>query len=132
MNGHNVRVGTWTDSAIFCYNRGCRCNGCYVKDIVETKCRMKSIVMELVRKYGVPAPEKEKGLSKNEYKIITAILNGCNTFDDIALETNISRDSVKTTTSRMYILAEADGLIYRNLRYKLPEFIDWVRQGGME
>jgi hypothetical protein len=56
----------WTQSAIECYNRGCVCKGCIYKEIMDTPCRMKSAVIELVRKFGIP-PEAEK--KTNEYEI---------------------------------------------------------------
>lgn len=45
----------WTPSAIECYNRGCICSGCPMKDLIKSqKCQMKTSVLELVRKLGVP------------------------------------------------------------------------------
>ena len=51
---------TWTKGSIFCYERGCNCNGCFVKDLITSQpCIMKNAVIELVKKLGKP-PEKSK------------------------------------------------------------------------
>lgn len=48
----------WTQSAIDCFEIGCRCSICNLNRIYfknsNFKCRMKEAVIELVRKYGVP------------------------------------------------------------------------------
>ena len=56
----NRYAAQWTQGSIDCYNRGCRCEGCYMKDMLETRCDMKVSVMELVRKFG--APKEDEGL----------------------------------------------------------------------
>ena len=53
----------WTQTAKECYLRGCVCQGCPLNEVMETPCRMKMAVFELVRKFGAP-PEKIK---TNEY-----------------------------------------------------------------
>jgi hypothetical protein len=54
-------ISSWTNSSIMCYNRRCRCDGCFYqlffKDS-EDKCKMKSSVMELVKKLGIPKKEE--------------------------------------------------------------------------
>jgi hypothetical protein len=92
---------------------------------------MKGAVMELVRKFGKP-PENELELTKSQQKIIDAILQGCNDKYEISEKTNINIGSVQSALSNMYELAEEDGVIYRNLRCKLPDFIRWVRKGKEE
>lgn len=57
-----VDVRRWTKAAKECYNRQCRCAGCPVQENMETRCRMKVSVIELVRVFGKP----EEG--KHEYK----------------------------------------------------------------
>jgi len=52
----------WTRTAIFCYERGGNCRGCPIKNIMETECKMKYSVIQLVRNIGKP-----KG---NEYEQI--------------------------------------------------------------
>ena len=52
----------WTKSAVDCYKRGCRCEGCFYNtfftqssdDYVVRKCQMKKAVLELVREHGTP------------------------------------------------------------------------------
>ena len=48
----------WTQSAIDCFEIGCRWSICNLNRIYfknsNFKCRMKEAVIELVRKYGVP------------------------------------------------------------------------------
>lgn len=48
----------WTQSAIDCFEIGCRCSICNLNRIYfknsNFKCRMKESVIELVRKYGIP------------------------------------------------------------------------------
>jgi hypothetical protein len=44
----------WTIAAIYCYERGCRCNGCYYKENLTCRCRMKQTVLGLVKELGKP------------------------------------------------------------------------------
>lgn len=44
----------WSRTAIDCYSRGCICQGCPIPEIMETPCRMKDAVRELVRTLGKP------------------------------------------------------------------------------
>ena len=52
----------WTPTAIDCYNIGCNCARCNLYRIYFEKsvfkCKMKETVIELVRKYGVPAEQQ--------------------------------------------------------------------------
>lgn len=67
----------WTKSAVYCYNRGCNCKGCYYKEFFKDSdkhirimfniideydntqtCKMNETVLELVRKFGKPDIEK--------------------------------------------------------------------------
>ena len=52
LNAHAVR---WTRLAYSCYQRGCRCTNCDLipEDFIK-QCRVKSSVIELVCKFGVP------------------------------------------------------------------------------
>ena len=60
----------WTYSAVFCYSRGCMCEGCQYKRIMETQCLMKETVMELVRVFGAPTryDYERVGLSYEGFK----------------------------------------------------------------
>ena len=121
----------WTESSINCYKRGCNCHDCYIKDMLETPCNMKATVFELVRKLGKP-PENERELTNTQQKVIDAILAGCNNKYEIAKKINLTVANVQSALSTMYEIAESDGVVYKNLRYKLPEFINWVRKGKEE
>lgn len=50
-------VRRWTQAAVECYQRGCRCSGCFYNDFFAgspQKCQMKHTVLELVRTIGRP------------------------------------------------------------------------------
>ena len=55
----------WTPTAIDCYLLGCSCQKCYLfKQYFfnkNYKCKMKDIVIELVRKFGVPMIGEKNG-----------------------------------------------------------------------
>ncbi len=55
----------WTPSAIDCYLIGCNCSKCNLYKVYFShslfSCRMKEVVIELVRKNGIPE-EKLEGL----------------------------------------------------------------------
>lgn len=120
----------WTDTAIDCYNRGCKCEGCVLNEIVETRCHMKQAVLELVRKFG--APKKAKNIFTNyELRILDAIKNGCETFYEIAIELNKPESSIISMLHGLYRKARGlgwtprkKGIITKSL---LPQFIKWVR-----
>ena len=57
------KVKKWTPSSAFCYSIRCNCSKCYLAEILETKCKMKAVVFELIRKFGIPDIEK----IENEY-----------------------------------------------------------------
>lgn len=57
----NTYARQWTEGAIYCYKRGCNCQGCYIKELLESKCLMKRAVLELVRKFGKPPENEENG-----------------------------------------------------------------------
>lgn len=55
----------WTFGAIECYKRGCNCSGCFYKEFFKgttQKCRMRSSVIYLVRKFGKPEGVETKGI----------------------------------------------------------------------
>lgn len=51
----------WTRLAVKCYRSGCNCANCHILDGCETinptNCRMKAVVLGLVRKFGKPTEE---------------------------------------------------------------------------
>ena len=44
----------WTESAKECYKIGCQCNKCSIPRTINSKCNMKVIVLETVRRFGAP------------------------------------------------------------------------------
>ena len=58
----NIYIGSephkWTLGAIKCYQRGCRCEGCYIKktypQTLGYMCAMKHSVRFLIKKFGLP------------------------------------------------------------------------------
>lgn len=57
MNKNNLN---WTQQAIDCFEIGCRCSKCFINKNIESKCLMKSTVIELVRRFGKPKPIEKK------------------------------------------------------------------------
>ena len=56
-NNKSATVRRWTQTAMECYGRGCRCSGCFYNDFFAgspQKCQMKHTVLELVRVIGRP------------------------------------------------------------------------------
>lgn len=122
-------ASAWTKSSIDCYKRGCNCQGCYIQDMLETPCLMKVAVIELVKKLGAP-PENELGLTPQEQKVIDAILAGASTKVEIAQKTGLTIEGTQACLSKMYELAENDGVVYLSARNKLGQFVEWVRNGS--
>lgn len=135
-SNYNAYAHKWTESSIFCYKRGCRCEGCYMRELVTSDvCRMKGAVIELVRKFGAPPEEvNPKDLTEREQKTVEAIKDGCNTFKDIAEKLKVREDYAPHLIHLLYNKArEYYGFVFTTTREKmLPEFIFWVRQGGFE
>lgn len=57
----------WTHSAVMCYVRGGVCRGC-IYERLHIKCRMKSALLEIVRRYGKPQGVKEKTVIEDEFR----------------------------------------------------------------
>jgi len=119
-------ASAWTKSSIDCYKRGCNCRGCYIQEMLETPCLMKDAVIELVKKLGAPK-ENEMGLTPQEQKVIDAILAGASTKVEIAQKAGLTIDGTQMCLSRMYQIAEGDGVVYLSARNKLGQFVEWVR-----
>lgn len=79
---------------------------------------MKYAVLELVQKFGKPPEKKEDKLNDSQMKVINAIIAGCNNKTEIAEYTGLTITNVQTALSDMYEMAEFDGVVYKNLRYK--------------
>lgn len=55
MTKQEIYIHYWTHSSVECYNRGCNCMNCPIKNIMTSQqCRMKKMVMELVTHLGRP------------------------------------------------------------------------------
>lgn len=122
-------AAAWTISSIDCYNRGCRCEGCYMREILETPCDMKRAVMELVKRFGAPTEQKEERKVPEKHRIILeAIRNGAESYDDLYEMTDLKFTSIQTSLSRLYQEAKEQGLVFKNKKYKLPEFVKWIRK----
>ena len=53
--GKSGSIQKWTPSAVECYQRGCICSNCPIQEFIKSqKCQMKSAVIELVKKFGIP------------------------------------------------------------------------------
>ena len=56
-----LNLKRWTPAAVQCYQRGCVCKGCFYDEFFTAdKCKMKSSVLELVRKLGAPDKNANK------------------------------------------------------------------------
>lgn len=122
----------WTDLARECYERGCVCRGCIIKEQLESPCQMKRSVFELVRKFGAPPKIIEKnGLTPTEQKIINAILNGADSFEKLAVLFNRKTSWAQNYIHVLYDKARERGWVGKRYSAGLfPEFIKWVRKGG--
>lgn len=126
---NNLYAAHWTTGSIYCYERGCNCQGCYMNDILESRCKMKCAVFELVRKFGKLKEENELELSVIEQEIVNIILAGANTLEEIAQKLKKSKNTTGVYIRKMYSVAKNDGVVFKNGRNMLPRFIEWVRKG---
>ena len=119
----------WTASAIDCYNRGCVCNGCPTKAIVETPCLMKQSVLELVKQIGPPPKIAYiEGLTEQQERVVTAIINGAKTFEDIAKELKIKRGGVIVALGSIYPYYANLGFNYSSKRRQSLELISFINK----
>ena len=54
----------WTQQAIDCYQRKCKCKGCFIKNTIETECVLKQIIPKIYAIQGAPAKNKTVGEQK--------------------------------------------------------------------
>lgn len=132
----NQRCIQWTQAAKECYDRGCVCEKCPIKDLIETHCFMKTSVIELVRKFGAPPEKLSNGMNENKRSVIDAIMNGCDTYEDMSKETGKELGAIQGIIRQLYKEAhykgwkpQKKGLENKSL---LPQFISFVRNGGFE
>lgn len=121
----DVEPKKWTMGAKFCYRRGCTCQGCYVKDIMETGCFMKMAVFKLVQKFGAPT---EENFTPAQQEVIDAIRDGAKTKEQIATMINKTTCSIQGLLPDLYEIARAEGFRPTNPRHILPEYIEWVKE----
>lgn len=117
----------WTDGAIFCYKRGCKCEGCYIKELIKSSpCFMKHSVMKLVNELGTPVKDK---YTKKQKDVIESILNGATTREEIALDLGISKEKVTGRLMTLYDIAHTDGWQKKKRKIdRLQEYIEWIRR----
>ena len=131
--GYKAYAKMWTDGAIFCYERGCNCNGCFVADIITSQsCLMKNAVLELVRKFGKPYEDTEKiEYSERELKVIELIKQGKDRFD-IEKIMNFSYGQTSYYFKKLYAKARKQGLKFKNkdIRRYFDEYKQWLESEG--
>ena len=136
-SNYNTYAQKWTEDAKFCYERGCTCTGCYMRELLEsTECNLKRAVLILVKKFGKP-PEhlsRFENITDKQQEIIDAIMNGCETFKDIAKEVNRDEQASTGLVRHLYKKARRKGWKPDKSKNRclLEQFIKWVRQGGFE
>jgi len=120
----------WTETAIDCYKRHCICSGCLLKEVLGDKCRMKQVVIQLVRDLGLPKEKKFfiPGITPSEEKVVDAILSGCETKKDIAIKIGTSEFMVQNYLCDLYKLVEVQGYSFVKSKYKLPELIEIIKE----
>ena len=66
MQRYKYEIRRWTQTAKECYMRGCICKGCPVYELIfkdqSIKCKMKTAVIEMVRKLGITEDMKRNDL----------------------------------------------------------------------
>lgn len=124
----NQFVKHWTEGAIFCYKRGCTCEGCFYQELLSEKCKMKSAVFMLVKKLGAPPELIETEYTKKQLEIIDAIRNGANTKDEVAKTMNTKVTNVQSLLRALYRIAKDDGCRFTNPRDMFADFVEWVRK----
>lgn len=126
---NNVYAAHWTEGSVFCYRRGCNCQGCYIKELLESKCLMKCAVLELVRKYGAPKLKevKKEKYTEEQKHIIRLVRSGIVTRKELAKELNIGVDILTSKVRPLYRIAEQDGYTFLTLKFMFYEWVDFKR-----
>lgn len=136
LNGYtdNCYCRAWTRQAIECYKRGCKCSGCPIKNMLETRCDMKRSVFELVRKYGAPKPKevKKEKYTEEQKHIIRLVRSGIVTRKELAKELNIGVDILTSKVRPLYRIAEQDGYTFLTLEFMFYEWVDFIRSKDEE
>lgn len=122
----------WTQGAVECYQRGCVCEGCLTGQIMEQRCRMKITVRELIKRLGAPKIYGNliPGATRQEEDIVTAILEGAGTLNQIAENLELNQETIKQRLCSLYRVVEYQGYQFQipKSRNRLPEFIDYVKK----
>ena len=96
---------------------------------------MKTSVINLVRIFGIPPENKEpffEGITEPEQKIVDAILDGCETKEEIAERNKVTPDRIQIILDDLYKLAIQNGAVFIKQKYRLPELVDFIRQYAKE
>lgn len=131
----NRFVKHWTETSKYCYKRGCNCNGCYVKSIIEEPCMMKSAVFSLVKKFGAPKDKEKQPAEKytaEQKRIIELVRNGIGQRKKLAKELNISLPLLTNKMMKLYRIAEADGFEFLTLKFMFYEWVEYIRSKDNE
>lgn len=111
-------LGRWTQLAKDCYRRNMNCEGCELLPELESgKCQMKSIVVELIKKFGAP-PRIQSiffgiEVEEIETKVLKIIKNGARTYKDIT-----KAGGNTSVISRLKVIASSGGMkIKKNYRF---------------
>ena len=64
--GQYIKITSWSDLTLMCYERGCRCRGCEMTKYFtpDNVCQAKASVLESVRILGAPFERKNVVLSE--------------------------------------------------------------------
>ena len=117
----------WTESAIDCYKRDGKCKGCPTKAILETECTMKQTVIELVRQYGEPPDNPYfDWATESQNKVITAIIEGHTTLEDISTVTGLKRPESQILSAFPYF--REMGFKPNSYRTKLTDLIRYIAE----
>lgn len=109
----------WTDTALDCYQKAYKCKKCPLSKFLETKCKMKYTVLELISVWGIESLQKALKERENAkagedtkpqpakkalQKVCNSILAGNLTLDAISANTNYSRRSITFYLPYLYKL----------------------------
>lgn len=120
----------WSKTAIECYRRGCNCSGCPVKDLFTEECRMKEAVLFLVSKNGAPTDLSEfyfPELTEQENNIVTAIINGAKTKEEIAEQLECGIGTIATYQAGICNFIETQGYQFKRRDTRFQEMVAYLQ-----
>ena len=120
----------WTNSAVDCYNRGCNCRGCIIREVIGNECKMKMVVLSLVRQFGKPT--KYAGsilpcMTKAMKSTVDVILSGVTTKKEIAEKLNIAIPTAQQRIDALCKAVQTQGYTFNNRIGRLPELIEILK-----